>query len=331
MVESQHPLDGPSFDAGRSGMAGPPRHCEQAIPSKPILQAFAGPTLSPALDRDHDPSLLTQRQFTAMTTEIGLWLYGDCASAQQELERCENWVRSMEARLSRFRDDSELSRLNRCSGQGPVRVSAELFEVVEESLKLAQGLPGFFDPTVLPALVRAGYGAGYAEGRINFQEVTLDARSLTISLPVGIAIDLGGVAKGWMADSLAQDLGRFGSCLVDLGGDLRAQGALAWPVALEDPGKPGQSVISFALQGSGVATSSLLKRCWGPGLHHLIDPRTGAPARSDLVAATVRAPTAVLAEGLAKSVLIMGAREGRSFLEKKGFRGVLFGKDGSIL
>jgi FAD:protein FMN transferase len=311
-------------------LASPTRHSEKHTATQRLLQAFAGPTLSPALDCDHDPSLLKQKRFAAMTTEVGLWLYSSYPSAQEELDSCQLWVKSLETRLSRFREYSELSRLNRSAGRGPIRVSNLLFELVRESLELADRLAGLFDPTVLPALVKAGYGTGLAEGRIDYREVRLDDRSRTITLPYDIALDLGGVAKGWMADKLTRYLGRFGSSLVDMGGDLRAWGPMAWPVALDDPWNPSQSVINFHLQNAGVATSSLLKRCWGRDSHHLIDPRTGRPAQTDLVAVSVKAPTATLAEGLAKAALIMGKNQARAFLQKEGFQGVLFGKEHSI-
>jgi len=134
-----------------------------------------------------------------------------------------------------------------------------------------------------------------------------------------------------MADRLALQLSEYGSALVDMGGDLRATGLLAWPVGVQNPWRPQESLVGLELKDQGVATSSLLKRCWGRGKHHLIDPRTSRPLESELVAATVIASSATVAEGAAKVALLLGAKAGRGYLQREGLRGVLFGRDGSIL
>jgi FAD:protein FMN transferase len=291
------------------------------------IAAFTGSPGTPALERDHDPSLLTHCGFQAMTTQVGLWLYGNHPESRQHLEEAKSWVKQTERQLSRFRADSELSVLNRAAGRGPHRVSPLLFDVVRASLDLADEFPGLVDPTVLPALVRAGYGPGEPDGRIDHGKVRLDHENLTITLAERVSLDLGGVAKGWIADILANRLKPLGACLVDVGGDLRAAGSLAWPVGLEDPKNTGRTLAVFHLQDSAVATSSLLKRRWGNNQNHLIDPRTAEPVNNDLVAVSVRASTATLAEGLAKAALILGRREGRALLEERGARGVLFGKE----
>jgi thiamine biosynthesis lipoprotein len=118
---------------------------------------------------------------------------------------------------------------------------------------------------------------------------------------VGSGIDLGGVAKGWMADVLARELGE--NCLVNLGGDLFARGC--WPV-----GVGGKTML---LEDTGAATSSTRIRRWGRQ-HHLIDPRTGLPAAGDISEVSVVARTGFEAEVFAKTALLLGSDQVPTFL-----------------
>lgn len=277
---------------------------------------------APKLDGHHDPSFLKEVRFEAMTTEVGIWLISDHPGAQGAMTRARRWIQALERRLSRFLPDSELSRLNAAAGTGPQPISPLLRRVLGTALDLAERTGGLVVPTLAGALARAGFGPGPTSGSPGRGELLLrDARA---ELPPGVGLDLGGVAKGWAADRLALALAHYGPVLVDLGGDLRCAGPLAWPVGVE-----GLPLQNFYLLNSGVATSSILKRRRGDGRHHLMDPRTGLPADTDLAAATVVAPTAALAEGAAKTALILGSKAGREWLEKEGFSGVLVRKEAS--
>lgn len=127
----------------------------------------------------------------------------------------------------------------------------------------------------------------------------------------GCAVDLGGIGKGWLADQLAE---RLGDALVDLGGDLRAVGGdesgRPWCVGLPD----GRCLL---VRDGGVATSGTTSRCW-PGGHHIVDPRTGRPAASDLAVATVVAATASRAEILAKGCVLLGTRGASRWAAERG-------------
>jgi thiamine biosynthesis lipoprotein len=154
-------------------------------------------------------------------------------------------------------------------------------------------------------------------GRIDYRRVHLDARDRSFELEEETAIDLGGVAKGWAADALASALRGHGNVLVDLGGDIAAQGSKAWSLGVEGPFRPGRDLAEISLRAGGVATSSsTLKRRWANG-HQLIDPRSGRPARTDLAATT--APSATEAEGAAKVALLLSEKPARSFLEQAGW------------
>ena len=226
-----------------------------------------------------------------------------------------------EMRFSRFRGDSELARVNARSGLH-TRVSPTFAEVTALALKAAAATEGLFDPTVHDALVAAGYDRDFdevlagARGALHpaepcgkWREVGLDGRVL--ELPEGVHLDLGGIAKGWTVDAAAHDALRTGLpwVLVNAGGDLRLAGdAPSLEVAIEDPEAHGSELLRLNLGTGALATSSVTKRAWGPSLHHVIDPRTGESSDTDLMQATVWAPTCARAEVLAKLTLLRGRR-----------------------
>lgn len=236
------------------------------------------------------------RHFDAMGTTCSLF------AVDADLSEAERWVQRTGERLTRFSPDSELSRLNARAGEW-CRVSPELESVLTSALDAHRMSSGLVNAAVLPAMVAIGYTRPLAEGR---PVATLDEARPLPPLPEvlelrpgharvarGSGIDLGGVAKGWMADRLSETLGA--SCLVNLGGDLRARGR--WPIGIGE--------ATLMLHDQGAATSSTRKRRWGE-LHHLIDPRTGLPAQTGLDEVSVVAATAFEAEVVAKTALLLG-------------------------
>lgn len=242
-------------------------------------------------------------------------------------ERAEVRLRDLAARWTRFDDGSELSAINAAAGHA-VTVSAETFTVVGLAIDAWRLTGGWFDPTVLPMLIASGYDRSFERisGRPHWYDrpasaapgcghIELDAERSTVRLPVGVAIDLGGIGKGHAADIVAAELvaaGAHGAC-VDLGGDVAVAGTAedgeAWVIGIEDPFARDRDVARIALAAGAVATSSRLERQWrtarGPA-HHLIDPTTGRPADGRLATASVVASTAAWAEVLAKATLVSG-------------------------
>ena len=222
-------------------------------------------------------------------------------------------------RFSRFRGDSELTRVNRGDG-GWSGASDGFVEVVVAALAAAVATDGAFDPTVHDALIAAGYDRDFDElldgargalhpvspcGRWN----EIETRPGAVRLPEGVHLDLGGIAKGWCADRAAEDAIAEGLpwVLVNAGGDLRVLGdAPALEVAIEDPETAGE-LLRTTIVGGAIATSSVCKRAWGTDLHHVIDPFTGEPARTELLQASVWAPTCAEAEIAATHALLLGS------------------------
>lgn len=135
-------------------------------------------------------------------------------------------------------------------------------------------------------------------------------------------LDLGGIAKGWAADIAAQRLAKAGPALIDAGGDIAVSGPMAdgspWPIAIANPFAPEDSLGLLLLVRGAVATSGRDYRRWTRGgveQHHIIDPRTGQPAQTDVLSATIVAPDGPAAEMAAKVALILGSQAGLAWLD----------------
>ena len=306
------------------------------------VAAAPGPDVSPA-----GGAAWTEHRFRAMNTDVSVLLYSTTPGLAHYVETV--FARS-EQRLSRFRADSELSLLNH-SEQPERPVSPELFTVLEAAQWAASATDGLFDPAILASLEQAGYdrsfermdvtGAGSeidpGVARFSMSDVKLDRNSRRVRRPHGLRLDLGGIGKGWTVDRCADLLHREGPFLLNAGGDLYAHGTPGpvegWRIEIEDALDPTASVASVMVSNGAVATSTVVKRRWqrdAHTLHHIIDPRTGRPATTDLLTVTVLAPRTTIAEVYAKSVLILGSRSGLDFLTRRGVDGLLQAEDGTL-
>ena len=246
--------------------------------------------------------MAAEAQFRVMGCAAHLIVDGD----QRLLDAARVRLDDLEARWSRFRPDSELSRLN---AGVPTRLSADTFALISAAVAGWHATGGRFDPTILPALVAAGYDrtfaridpdrpAGAAHPSPGCADIPL---TNPLTLPPGVALDLGGIAKGYAADELS-NLPAEAVC-VNLGGDVRVRGR-DWDVAIADPFGPGD-LATVRVADGGVCTSSRTRRRWRGG-HHLIDPATGAAAFPGRAAVTVLAATATDAEIWAKAAFLGG-------------------------
>jgi thiamine biosynthesis lipoprotein len=246
-------------------------------------------------------------------------------------------------RFSRFNPESELARLNR-SAAADVPVSPLLRRMVTLGLRAARDTGGLVDITLADEIERAGY-AGHMEGPgtdlsaalsqaparagaaphpdTPWRQITVDDRSGSIRRPPGLHIDVGGIAKGVFADELGAMLAEFDAYAVDCCGDLRIGGRaqVTRPVRVDGP-FDGATLHTFPVTAGGVATSGIGRRSWtgagGRPAHHLLDPRTGAPAFTGIVQATALAPTAAQAEVLAKAAVLSGPGRAAEWLTHGG-------------
>lgn len=266
--------------------------------------------------------------------------------AKQGAEIVRTLFSEWEAALSRFLPESELSRLNQQGGK-PVAVSELLYKVLATALTAAQATQGMYDPAMLDQLVRIGYDRTFddlqtvqfspiipGEPGGRWRGIRVDPLRRQVTLPAGIKLDFGGIAKGMVVDAALEELCKRGisPAMVNAGGDLAVLGLLPgmeqWPVAV--PGR--ERFWTIPLHHGAVATSGIAHRHWWQGQtlrHHLLDPRTGLPAQSDLWSVTVVTDRCEQAEVAAKVAFILGSRQGADFLRKHRIAGVLVREDGS--
>ena len=265
-------------------------------------------------------------EFRAMNTTLMLAAEGERAIEGMEAAKC--FIDECEQRFSRFLPASEVTELNRSVGEW-IAVSEDLMEMLQLSLKYHQETNGIFDPSILSDLKRAGYDRSMDEIRIYstnnpltpkqnsqpaFRDLELDQSDKRVRLPRDLEIDLGGLAKGWIVEKAAQLLNQYVPvCGVSAGGDILFIGqpsdGMDWDVYLEDPRDPAQMIAQLHIPAGAVATSSIMKRSWMQGSlvrHHLIDPRSGEPARTDWLSVTVICPKIIQADIFAKTILIGG-------------------------
>lgn len=263
-------------------------------------------------------------------------------------------LRDIDAACSRFRDDSELSRLNARPGV-TVAVSELLAHAVDEGLRGARMTDGDVDPTVGTAMRLAGYDVDFdalvrdgaplvitATPVPGWQTVRFDRVARTVTLQRGVELDLGATAKALAADLAAAAALRAmdgrGGVLVSLGGDIAFAGDApegGWVVQISDDSRApivaGEEAI--ALRSGAVASSSTRVRRWRRGdveMHHIIDPRTGAPAVTPWRLASVVAGTCVDAN-IASTAAIIRGHDAPDWLSRLGLPARLVGNDGTVV
>lgn len=252
--------------------------------------------------------------------------------AARRLDRAASTLAAFDALLSRFDPGSELSRLNR-DPRAVVPASALMARFVEAARWAGAASGGLVDATCLREVERAGYGAHLAPdaldaGAAEWAAAARPAGALPdidgswrdlrltgdgeIARPPGLRLDSGGIGKGLAADLAAAELRGAPAWMVDCGGDLRIGGTAGRPraIAVLDPIDRRSVLHELRVTRGAVATSGVTRRAWldpsGGAAHHLIDPRTGRPARTGILQVTALAPTGLEAEVRAKTALLSG-------------------------
>lgn len=299
-------------------------------------------------DETIDTGLREVRSFRAMGTTCRVLVDGPCAHELAEI--AELRIALLEQCWSRFRADSELMQLNARAGAGAVTVSEDLLALVSTMKQAWRETDGLFDPTVIDSMTALGYDRDFAQVARSaiaaeaiaaaqvrpapgMSNVGIDYANSTITLPAGIGLDPGALGKGLAADIVVGELRAAGAraVMVDLGGDIVVAGTPndgAWIIEIEDArtGESTGTVVTFPADAGAIATSTTLKRVWG-ARHHVIDPRTGDVANTDLVQATVAADAGWRAEASATCALLLGAGKADAWLQERELAHVLIGKN----
>lgn len=262
------------------------------------------------------------RLFRAMGSTVSLQIHGD----PELLERAEDRVHELEARWSRFLPDSEISRCNATRGL-PVFVSADTRRLVRHGVEAWRLTDGACDPSVLDALIAAGYDRTFTALRTapsarpstetpivpGCEGIEIDDGLGSVTLPVGAGFDPGAIGKGLAADIITEELIDAGAngAFVSVGGDLRAIGVSengdGWEIPIHEPSIEPHPFGAVAITEGAVATSTDRRRVWrrrGVEFHHVIDPRTGTPSNGDAALVTVLSGAAWWAEALATQLML---------------------------
>jgi len=295
------------------------------------------------------------RAFRAMGTDCELIVYG--TGAEDFVAMGAQRVELLEQCWSRFRSTSELMHLNSLAGTGAGTVSEDLLTLVDIMLEAWKATGGLFDPTVIESMNALGYDRDFASviardaiAAVTAQvkrapgmgDVVIDEENMTIALPAGVGLDPGAIGKGLAADIIVEELMNAGAegIVVNLGGDIVFAGSpgsdAPWVMAIIDERLPldaDDRVVRHLEFEAGtdhgaVATSTTLKRVWADGRHHVIDPRTGDVARTDLVQATIAAATGWWAEVAATTALLLGSEKAEAWLDENDLVHVLMTSQG---
>jgi thiamine biosynthesis lipoprotein len=259
---------------------------------------------------------MAERRFRAMGADAHVVVNGPEAEAAVDVAVAR--IEDLERRWSRFRPDSEVSRLNRAEGVRTI-VSTDTFTLVEKAVFAWHVTEGAFDPTMLGALERLGYDRSFdsigetdlsvrpspATSSAGAGGIEVDRAAHAIRLPAGATFDPGGIGKGLAADIVSGELvaqGAWGA-MVNLGGDLRVRGVppegLEWVISVREPTVDAAPLARLRLQDAGVATSTTRRRRWSTAhgeRHHLLDPATSRPHAASAELCTVVAGAAWWAE-----------------------------------
>lgn len=282
-----------------------------------------------------------QHQFHALGSTVLLTIVHDQeAVAASILTELQAQIVAFEQRFSRFKEDSELTAFNRRAGQR-VSTTPSFRALLGTARDYAEKTNGLYNPFILPVLQGAGYRSSWpdmqAPTAIDFSQRHMAAIGELIigddwaSIPAGTALDFGGIGKGYLLDQLNEWLlpKRLEGYWLSLGGDILCAGHdlkdALWQVGVQDAAQPDQSIATITNHTGeplAIATSGITKR-QGAGWHHIIDPRTGLSAATDLLTATVATSSGVMADIAAKTIIIAGEAQAKRYKAADDIQGYI--------
>jgi len=279
-----------------------------------------------------------------MKTDVFIKIFSQKHSQEEmqlDIEEAFQMFRDFESRFSRFKEESELSILNRLE-EG--EISEEFSDILQKSQKFYRETRGIFDPSILPVLEKIGYkGIHSSEENVyerKFSDITVDISLRKVYKPKNLMLDFGGIGKGYIIDKVAQKLSKkYTDGIVDAGGDMRVFGGDRdqdlnyFLIDIEDSFHQTETLTTLILENCAVATSGINRRNWkyeGKMYHHIIDPEYETSAHSGLMQVTVIAEKAVEADVWAKTLFILGLEKGLAFAKEKNIQALFVSEDKQI-
>lgn len=298
---------------------------QDAIPQEDFLET-SGP---------NEAGMVVQR-FLAFNTAITLQAFAPEQACLSAFERVRKGARRFERLFSRTLPHSDISRLNRAKGT-PVEISSDTADLLECALSYCADSEGRFDITMGAAVQLWDLRRAIIPSQDELREAVthVDWRGVRVWEEGGrhfaqlvdpqAAVDVGGIAKGWIADRFTNALveGGLENFLINLGGNVVAHGekpgGAAWNIGIRDPRNEDAIVGAVPLRDASAVTSGIYERCCevdGAFYHHILSPETGMPAETDVAGVTVVADRSIDAEGYSTTLLALGTARGLAFARK---------------
>lgn len=287
------------------------------------------------------------RDIFAMDTYMSLTAWGD--NAKEALDEAEEEIKRLEKLLSAEISDSEIYIVNK---NGSIVLSEDTANLIQGSIDLYQSTEGAFDITIYPLMVEWGFTSENYHipeksqiqkllKNVDTAKLEYDKTKQLLSLPEGIEIDLGGIAKGYTSSRIMEIFKKYDilSGMVSLGGNVQVYKSKVdgspFKVAIESPDDQGDYVGVLQVKDQAVITSGGYERYFekdGQTWHHILDPKTGYPARSGLTSVTIVSEDGMKADGLSTSLFVMGKEKALSYWKKhkEKFDAILVEEDGSV-
>jgi len=315
-----------------------------ATPSRATPRRAPRPLPEPEADTGW---LIGEEAIMGTAVRLELW-HDDPDAGRAAIAAVMGEMHRIDATMSPHRADSELSRINREAGRGPVLLSTEMNRLLGRALAFSAWSDGAFDITYAAVGQHYDYRAGRAPDAelqaeslqaVGWQHLIHDpvARTLQFGVP-GMRIDLGGFAKGHAVDNAVAMLRRRGirHACVSAGGDSHLIGdrrGRPWNIAIRDPRRPGEVVAVLPLADTAIATSGDYERCFerdGRRHHHILDPRTGS-SPAGVRSVTILAEDGLSSEALSKTLFVLGVERGLALLDTRpGTDAVIVDADGCL-
>lgn len=294
---------------------------------------------------------VSEVSFRAMGSDVHVMVWGDQELTDQLIALAPVRMELLEQSWSRFRADSELSRNNANAGGAELPISEDFLELVTAMQSAAAMTGDLFNPTMARIIDALGYSMDFAELTagatspasavaalpVMSPATGIHVRGDHLALDAGVALDPGALGKGLAGDILCREFRAAGATgvLANIGGDVVASGtpgASEWCVGVVNERDRAEllTTIQSKAESLAVATSTTARRVWGDGVHHVIDPRTGAMSTTDLIQATVSAERGWIAEAFTTAAMVLGFDQAHTFLLEHNMSHFLVRNNGEV-
>ena len=294
------------------------------------------------------------RAETKLHTAVTLQIFHEGSEAEAAMTEAYDYMDRMEQLLSTNKEGSDVYRINQAAGHEAVKVDPATLTIIKQGLETAEVSGGRFDISIgavsnlwkigdVDARKPSDQEIQAALPKIDYHKITLDEAAQTVRLEEeGMALELGGISKGYIADGIRNIFAKHGvnTAIINLGGNVIVMGTSpsspeGWNVGVQDPDEVrGQVVGTKRVIDGTVVTSGIYERYVevdGVRYHHILDPKTGYPVDNDLSGATIFTKVSLKADALSTTLFLLGTKDGLAFIESlDGVEAVLIDKDHGV-